>query len=153
MASLREGYDTVMAKIAILKRAIVNLASTLSQEEASCVSISKLKVLKRKKFEGILSTKEVNNFLWDMEAYFTHAKVKSINKVSMATMYLSNDAKLWWWTRVVDDAEEGCPKVETWEVFCKELCDQFLPCNIAWVARDSKKFEAYWNRQRVCSRV
>lgn len=31
------------------------------------------------------------------------------------------------------------PKIETWEVLKQELKDQFLPCNIAWLARDSLK--------------
>lgn len=39
----------------------------------------------------------------------------------------------------MDDAEAGRPKVETWEVFCKELRDQVLPCNTTWVARESIK--------------
>lgn len=75
---------------------------------------------------------------------FTHAKVKPVEKVSMASMYLSNDAKLWWRTQHEDDAKAGCPKIEKWEVFCKELCDQFLPFNMAWVARDSL-VDADWN--------
>lgn len=44
MASLREGYDTLMAEIVILKRAIVNFTSTLSQGEVSCVSTLKLRI-------------------------------------------------------------------------------------------------------------
>ena len=38
-----------------------------------------------------------------------------------------------------EDARAGRPKIETWEVLRKELSDQFLPCNTAWVARESLK--------------
>ena len=38
-----------------------------------------------------------------------------------------------------DDASAGRPRIETWEALKKELKDQFLPCNTAWVARESLK--------------
>jgi adenine C2-methylase RlmN of 23S rRNA A2503 and tRNA A37 len=52
-------------------------------------------------------------------------------------MYLSGDAKLWW--RTWEDDDSGRPKITTWEALRKELRDQFLPCNTAWVAKDSLK--------------
>ncbi|KAL0354294.1 UNVERIFIED_CONTAM: hypothetical protein Sangu_1010700 [Sesamum angustifolium] len=52
-------------------------------------------------------------------------------------MYLTGDAKLWWHTRLSDDANANRDKVETWNVLKKELKDQFLPCNTSWLARES----------------
>ncbi|RVW15655.1 hypothetical protein CK203_075362 [Vitis vinifera] len=54
-------------------------------------------------------------------------------------MYLTGDAKLWWRTRMEDDAESGRPQITTWETLKKELKDQFLPTNTAWVAREALK--------------
>eukprot|EP00261_Vitis_vinifera_P038833 XP_019080076.1 PREDICTED: uncharacterized protein LOC109123765 [Vitis vinifera] len=54
-------------------------------------------------------------------------------------MYLTGDAKLWWRTRVEDDAESGRPQITTWETLKKELKDQFLPTNTAWMAREALK--------------
>ena len=54
-------------------------------------------------------------------------------------MYLIGDAKLWWQTRMEDDAELGKPQITTWETLKKELNDQFLPTNTAWVAREALK--------------
>jgi len=36
-------------------------------------------------------------------------------------------------------ADSRRPKVLSWEALRKELNDQFLPCNTAWVARDYLK--------------
>ena len=60
-------------------------------------------------------------------------------QVTITTMYLTSDAKLWWRTRTSDDAAAGRPKIESWEILKKELKDQFLPTNIAWMARESLK--------------
>ena len=38
-----------------------------------------------------------------------------------------------------DDAEFGRPQITTWETLKKELKYQFLPTNIAWVAKESLK--------------
>ena len=38
-----------------------------------------------------------------------------------------------------DDAESGRPQITTWETLKKELKDQFLPTNTAWVAREALK--------------
>jgi hypothetical protein len=54
-------------------------------------------------------------------------------------MYLTGDAKLWWRTQMKDAASAGRPSIETWKELRKELRDQFLPYNKAWVARDALK--------------
>ena len=54
-------------------------------------------------------------------------------------MYLIGDAKLWWRTRTSDNAAAGRPKIESWVILKKELKDQFLPTNTAWMARESLK--------------
>ena len=38
-----------------------------------------------------------------------------------------------------DDAESGRPQITTWETLKKELKNQFLPTNTAWVAREALK--------------
>ena len=59
--------------------------------------------------------------------------------VTITSMYLSGDAKLWWRIPVEDDAGAGRGKIDSWESLKKELKDQFLPTNTAWVARDALK--------------
>ena len=38
-----------------------------------------------------------------------------------------------------DDVDVGRGKIDLWEALKKELKDQFLPTNTAWVARDALK--------------
>lgn len=50
---------------------------------------------KPKVFVGERSSKELENFLWDMEQYFQVMKVSNAERMSIMTMYLVGDAKLW----------------------------------------------------------
>ena len=86
---------------------------------------TKVKVPEPKPFKGARNAKDLENFLWDMEQYFKAAKVM----VTITSMYLSGDAKLWWRTYVEDDADAGGGKIDSWEALKKELKDQFLPTN------------------------
>ena len=74
-----------------------------------------------------------------MEQYFIAARIPVAEQVTVTTMYLTGDAKLWWWTRMSDDAAAGRPKIESWEILKKELKDQFLPMNTTWMTRESPK--------------
>ena len=58
----------------------------------------KVCVPKPKGFGGARNAKELENFLWDMELFFTTAHVPDGEKVSITSMYLFGDAKLWWHT-------------------------------------------------------
>lgn len=74
-----------------------------------------------------------------MEQYFQAARIPTHKQVSITSMYLAGDAKLWWRPRVQDDASVGRPKIEDWETLKKELKTRFLPCNAGWLARESLK--------------
>ncbi|XP_059663489.1 uncharacterized protein LOC132309170 [Cornus florida] len=102
----------------------------------------KIKVPDPKSFSGTRNAKELENFLWDMEQYCKAARIPDGEKVTITSMYLSCDAcdaKLWWRTWTEDDASAGRPWIEVWETLKKELKDQFLPQNTAWIARESLK--------------
>ena len=83
--------------------------------------------------------KGLENSLWDMEQYFIAARVSVGEQVTIPTMYLTGDAKLWWRTRTSDNAVGGLPNIEIWETLKKERKDQFLPTNTSWMARESLK--------------
>ena len=44
---------------------------------------------------------------WNMEQYFIAARIPVGEQVTITTMYLTSDAKLWWRTRSSDDAAVG----------------------------------------------
>ena len=76
---------------------------------------TKVKVSKPKPFNGARNAKDLENFLWDMEQYFKAARVPSQEIVTITSMYLSRDAKLWGRTQVHDDADVGRGKINSWE--------------------------------------
>ncbi|KAL0373126.1 UNVERIFIED_CONTAM: hypothetical protein Scaly_0994200 [Sesamum calycinum] len=65
------------------------------------------------------------------------ARVPDAEKVYIISMYLTKDTKLWWRSRLSNDASANRKCIETWEMLKKELNDQFLHCNTSWVARES----------------
>ncbi|KAK4383420.1 hypothetical protein Sango_2777800 [Sesamum angolense] len=121
--------DGVLAEVNLLKRVV--------GRDEDCAPMSKVKVPYPKPFGGARSVKELENFLRDMETYFQVARIPEAEKVSITSMYLTSDAKLWWRTRVSHDASANRDKIETWDVLKKELKDQFLPCNTSWLATKS----------------
>ena len=86
-----------------------------------------MKIIEPKEFGGTRSTKKLENFLWDMEKYFIAALVRDDDKVSITTMYLVKDAKLWWRTRMAEQVTVERPKIDLWELLKKELKDQIFP--------------------------
>ncbi|TXG47935.1 hypothetical protein EZV62_027229 [Acer yangbiense] len=120
-------------EIAVLRRALNN--PNTSEE----CPMSKIKVPEPKQFNGSRNAKELENFLWDMEQYFKAARIPDREQVSITSMYLSGDVKLWWRTRMADDLSAGRPSIVVWESLKKKLKDQFLPCNTSWLARENLK--------------
>ena len=119
--------------IAVLKKAVSQGCSS------SFVAPPKFRVLEPKVFNCNRNAKELENFLQDMEQFFKAAHVPDSEKVSITSLYLTSDAKLWWRTRIEGDAESGKPQITTWETLKNELKDQFIPTNKTWVARESLK--------------
>jgi len=105
----------------------------------SGMSHARLKVPDPKSFDGLRDAKALENFIWDLEHYFIAAHVGDKDKVIMATMFLSGDAKIWWRSRAVDDKESGRIGISNWEEMKEEMRNQFLPHHVSWVARDKLK--------------
>ena len=51
------------------------------------------------------------------------AHMPDTEKVTITSMYLSGDAKLWWRTRLADDGSAGRPKIRPWDRLKKEIKD------------------------------
>ncbi|KAF2318061.1 hypothetical protein GH714_041394 [Hevea brasiliensis] len=60
--------------------------------------------------------------------------VAGTGKLKMVPMYLANDAKLWWRTKVEQSISGQC-SIVTWDDFKKALKAQFYPENVAYNAR------------------
>ncbi|KAG6520213.1 hypothetical protein ZIOFF_017251 [Zingiber officinale] len=132
IAQIWKNNEDLRYEIIVLRRAMASSSEAVPQRPL-------VRVPEPKSFGGTRSAKELENFLWDMEQYFVAAKVPETEKVTISSMYLIGDAKLWWRTRMVDDANAGRQKIDTWDRLKKEMKDQFLPGNTSWIARDGLK--------------
>lgn len=55
-----------------------------------------------------------------MEQYFKAVHADEEEKVTISSMYLTGDAKLWWRTRIEDDVNAGRAASSTWDRLNKE---------------------------------
>ena len=133
-AKLLEISDVVNLRtdVAVLKEAVAGLVAVA--DGAGNVGKFRFRVPEPTSYCGDRKAKELENFLWDLEQYFKAAHVPEQERVSVAGMYLSGDAKLWWRTRTVDDS---LPRIETWDDLKHAMQDQFLPTNTSWMAREA----------------
>ncbi|KAH7856309.1 hypothetical protein Vadar_006597 [Vaccinium darrowii] len=116
---MKERVSNIELDLLVVNRAFLGCSDGLDNRV-------NMKVPEPKAFGGARNAKELEDLLWDMEQYFSAARVPEGERVTITVMYLTGDAKLWWRTRSEDEVP---PKIETWESLKKELKEQFLPCN------------------------
>ena len=75
------------------------------------VESSKVKIPEPKAFSAARSAKELENFIWDMEQYFTAARVPDADKLNITTMYC----------RVMQNIGGGIVMQMTWVLVVLEL--------------------------------
>ncbi|RVW47773.1 hypothetical protein CK203_091768 [Vitis vinifera] len=99
----------------------------------------RVEVPKPHTFSGKRDAKELDNFLWHMERYFEAiALTDEATNVRTATLYLTDNATLWWRRRFAD-IEKGTCTIDTWDAFKREIKRQFYPEDVAYLARKSMK--------------
>ncbi|GFY89260.1 hypothetical protein Acr_06g0012000 [Actinidia rufa] len=86
--ALKERLNDVELEISLVKKAV---AGSVHGPDVS----HKVKVPEPKFFGGVRSSKELENFLWDMEQYFKASRISDDEKVLITSMHLSRDAKFW----------------------------------------------------------
>ena len=95
-------------------------ARVMATNEAARVEVPKPHM-----FSGKRDAKELVNFLWHMERYFEAiALMDEATKVHTTTIYLTNNATIWW-HRSFCDIEKGTCTIDTWDVFKREIKKQF----------------------------
>ncbi|XP_060673257.1 uncharacterized protein LOC125420382 [Ziziphus jujuba] len=128
--ALKIEMGQINTKLAIIMRAVENRPAVPMGGD-----YGRMKVPEPRAYGGARDAKELENFLFDMEQYFRAIKSDSEEtKVTMATMYLTNDAKLWWRSKYEDIKNNRCI-IDTWDQLQKELKNQFLPENVDYIAR------------------
>ena len=112
-------------EIGVLKKAV---------NSGTSEGMKKYRIPEPKPYAGAREAKELENFVYDLDQYFRAAHVAEEEMVAIATMYLSDDAKLWWRTRVEDKSRAEITSLDDLK---KELREQFLPANSGWQARET----------------
>lgn len=121
--------EDLKTRMTILERAVAHGG------DAPREHTPRIRVPEPQGFKGTRDEKEIDNFLWHMERYLKAMRLEDEeDQVQTASMYLTDDAMLWWRRRSAE-AEKGQCALNTWEDFVRELKAQFYPEHVEYLAR------------------
>ena len=128
---IQEKMSAMSTRIEVTMKAVENFSAGKTNTRSN-----KWKFPDPRPFKGNRDAKKLENFIFDVEQYFkaTPACTDDI-KVTVASMYLIDDAKLWWRTKV-QNIENGLCTIDAWEDLKRELVDQFFPENVDHLAME-----------------
>ena len=107
---LTKHEEKLRQEVAIYKIALS--AWVMATHEAPRVDVPKPHT-----FTGKRDAKELDNYLWHMERYFEAITlINEATKVRIATLYLTDNATLWWHRRFME-IEKGTYTINTWADF------------------------------------
>ena len=93
---LNEAISSLQREVEALRRQVDEAAETGVSSPVT-VRETRIEAPKPKEFRGERSAQDVENFIWQMDAYFEHVNMHSeAAKIRMAAMYLTDTALLWW---------------------------------------------------------
>lgn len=104
---------------------------------ANVIEETNTRVQEPKMYTGSRDAREVENFLYDAEAYFEANGIKGEEMPTLVGTYLGGDAKIWWRTMLQEEEAAGFSKPLSWDDIKEGLRGQFWPSNDAWYARES----------------
>ena len=124
---LTKHEEKLRQEVAIYKTALS--AQVMATHEAPSVEVPKPHT-----FSGQQDAKELDNYLWHMERYFEAIGLNDeATKVRTATLYLIDNANLWWRRKFVEMERKTCT-IDTWVDFKKEIKKQFYPEDVEYMA-------------------
>ncbi|KAM1847839.1 hypothetical protein ACFX14_012057 [Malus domestica] len=95
---------------------------------------------KPKSYNGKREAKELDTFMWNVERYFKYLKLEDDeSKISTATMFLADNALMWWRRRSME-IEQGTFSLTTWDEFKKDLMLHFYPQNAKYEAKEKLRW-------------
>ena len=93
---LNEAISSLQREVEALRRQVDEAAETGVSSPVT-VRETRIEAPKPKEFRGERSAQDVENFIWQMDAYFEHVDMHSeASKIRTAAMYLTDTAMLWW---------------------------------------------------------
>ncbi|KAE8660305.1 Detected protein of unknown function [Hibiscus syriacus] len=119
--------DSLEAMVVALRKEVEELKTAFGNSVATVAPKALGDIPKPEKFKGTRSAQDVENFLWGLDQYFAATGItEDAKKVSIASVYLSEVA-LMWWRRRCNDVKRGNAAIETWVEFQAEFKEQFYP--------------------------
>ena len=134
MRDLSAGISSLKIGVEKLKREHV-IGATMGASSSSGGWLAGSDLPKPKPFAGERDAKEVDNFCWQMGQYLEARGISDEpSKIATASAYLTDMAMLWW-RRKHQEIRDGLCRIDSWDVFQKELRRQFFPGNESYEAR------------------
>ena len=135
LSSLKSRVEVLTKHEEELRQEVAIYKITLSARVMATHEAPRVEVPKPHTFSGQWDAKELDNFLWNMERYFEAiALTDEATKVRTATLYLTDNATLWWHRRFLE-IEKGSCTIDTWADFKREIKKQFYPEDVGYIAR------------------
>ena len=139
LASLKPRVEVLTKHEEELRQEVAIYKTTLLAWVIATHEAPKVEVPKPHTFTGKRDAKELDNYLWHMERYFEAITLTDeATKVCTATLYLTDNATLWWRRRFME-IEKGTCAIDTWADFKREIKKQFYPKDMEYMA--SKKIK------------
>ena len=122
-----------------LRQEVAIYKTTLSARVMATHEAPRVEVPKPHVFSGKRDAKELDNYLWHMERYFEAIGLNDeATKVRIATLYLIDNATLWWRRKFLE-MDRGTCTINTWAEFKREIKKQFYPEDVEYMARKKIK--------------
>ena len=114
--------------------------TTLSARVMATHEAPRVELPKPHTFNGKRDAKELDNFLWHMERYFKAITLTDeAAKVRSATLYLTDNATLWWSRRFME-IEKGTCTIKTWANFKRKIKKQFYSEDVEYLELKKIKY-------------
>ena len=140
LASLESRVEVLTKHDEELRHEVAIYKTALSAQVIATHEAPRVEVPKPHTFSGQRDAKELDNFLWHMERYFEAiALTNEAMKVRIATLYLTDNATLWWHRRFLE-IEKGTCTIDTWADFKREIKKRFYPEDVEYLARKKIKY-------------
>ena len=144
LASLESRMEVLTKNEEELRQEVPIYKTTLSARVMATHEAPRVEVPKPHTFNEKRDAKEIENYLWPIERYFEAITLtdKAV-KIHTATLYLTNNATLWWCRRFMD-IENGTCNIDTW----KEIKKQFYSEDVESMAQ--KKIKHLKHTRLIC---
>ena len=135
LASLESRVEVLTKHEEEMRQELAIYKTALSARVMATHEAPRVEVPKPHTFSGQRDANELDNFLWHMERYFEAISLTNeATKVRTATLYLTDNATLWWLRRFLE-IEKGTCTIDTWADFKREIKKQFYPEDVGYIAR------------------